>query len=142
MTCTCRYSSPLGEILLAADETGLTGLWFMGAKYFAATLDPHAAEGDTPVLAAARRWLDVYFRGEQPDFTPPLHPAGSAFRWAVWDILLQIPYGETTTYGAIAKQLAAQQEAMQQQAMQQAMLQQTAMQAQSPAPAAEPGAVQ
>ena len=108
MTCTCRYSSPLGEILLAADETGLTGLWFMGAKYFAATLDPHAAEGDTPVLAAARRWLDVYFRGEQPDFTPPLHPAGSPFRHAVWQILLAVPYGQTTTYGQIAAQFARQ----------------------------------
>ena len=108
MTCTCRYSSPLGEILLAADETGLTGLWFMGAKYFAATLDPHAAEGDTPVLAAARRWLDVYFRGEQPDFTPPLHPAGSLFQQAVWALLLQIPYGQTVTYGQLAARLAAE----------------------------------
>ena len=59
MTFTQHYDSPLGIVLLAADEIGLTGLWFMGAKYFAATLDPHAAEGDTPVLAAARRWLDV-----------------------------------------------------------------------------------
>ena len=57
----------------------------------------------------ARRWLDVYFSGREPDFTPPLHPVGSPFRRAVWELLLQIPYGQTTTYGALAQQLAAKQ---------------------------------
>ena len=50
-------------------------------------------------------WLDVYFTGKEPDFLPPLHPIGSAFRQAVWTVLLQIPYGHTTTYGEIARQL-------------------------------------
>ncbi len=109
MIYTCHYASPLGDILLAADEIGLVGLWFDGQKYFARTLPAEHTEQDTPALAAARRWLDVYFAGREPDFTPPLHPAGSAFQQAVWAMLLQIPYGRTTTYGELARQLAAKQ---------------------------------
>lgn len=108
MISTCHYASPLGDILLAADETGLTGLWFAGQKYFARTLPAAHTAQETPPLAQARHWLDVYFSGRQPDFTPPLHPADSPFRQAVWALLLQIPYGQTTTYGALARQLATQ----------------------------------
>lgn len=107
MMYTLHYDSPLGGILLAADEVGLTGLWFDGEKYFADTLDPEHKAQETPILREAKRWLDVYFRGQEPDFTPPLHPIGSPFRQEVWALLLQIPYGQTTTYGALAKQLAA-----------------------------------
>ena len=106
MTCIQHYSSPLGGILLAADEIGLTGSWFDGEKYFAGNLPAEHAERRTPILAEAARWLDIYFTGKEPGFTPPLHPIGSAFRQAVWEILLQIPYGQTTTYGEIARQLA------------------------------------
>ena len=109
MTYTSTYQSPLGGILLAADEIGLTGLWFEGQKYFANTLPKERISEETQVLAEAKKWLDLYFSGEKPDFTPPLHPAGSPFRQAVWKILLEIPYGQTTTYGEIAKQLAAMQ---------------------------------
>ena len=108
MTYIQHYDSPLGGILLAADEIGLTGLWFTGAKYFGAGLPASAAEADAPILAEARRWLEGYFPGQRPAALPPLHPSGSPFRRAVWDILLPIPYGETTTYGRIAQQLAAQ----------------------------------
>ena len=99
-----------GEVVcikLAADEIGLTGLWFDGQKYFARDLPAEHVEQNTPVLSEAKRWLDIYFTGREPDFTPPLHPIGSVFRQAVWEILLQIPYGQTTTYGEIARQLAA-----------------------------------
>ena len=106
MTFTQHYDSPLGGILLAADETGLTGLWFDGQKYFARGLPAERAAQNTPVLSAARRWLDIYFAGHEPDFLPPLHPVGSEFRQEVWEILLQIPYGQTATYGEIARQLA------------------------------------
>ena len=106
MVSTCHYDSPLGGILLAADETGLTGLWFSGQKYFARGLPAERTERSTPVLTEAKRWLDLYFSGREPDFIPPLHPAGSAFRRAVWQILLQVPYGQTITYGEIARQLA------------------------------------
>ena len=107
MTFLQHYNSPLGGILLAADEIGLTGLWFDGQKYFARDLPAEHVEQNTPVLSEAKRWLDIYFTGREPDFTPPLHPIGSVFRQAVWEILLQIPYGQTTTYGEIARQLAA-----------------------------------
>ena len=107
MVYTCIYKSKLGEILLAADEIGLTGLWFSGQKYFASTLPDEHISRETPVLSEAKEWLDVYFSGKEPAFTPPLHPAGSAFRQSVCQILLQIPYGQTTTYGEIARQLAA-----------------------------------
>ena len=106
MTFIQHYDSPLGGILLAADEIGLTGLWFDGQKYFARDLPAECIDRDTPILSVARHWLDIYFTGKEPDFLPPLHPMGSAFRQSVWEILLRIPYGQTTTYGEIARQLA------------------------------------
>lgn len=109
MIFTEHYDSPLGGILLAADEIGLTGLWLDGQKYFGCHLSAERRTQETPILTEARRWLDIYFTGREPDFLPPLHPVGSVFRQAVWKILLQIPYGKTTTYGEIARQLAAQQ---------------------------------
>ena len=111
MVYTCIYKSKLGEILLAADEIGLTGLWFSGQKYFASTLPDKHISRETPVLSETKEWLDVYFSGKEPDFTPALHPAGSPFRQAVWQILLQIPYGQTMTYGEIAKKMAQMQDA-------------------------------
>lgn len=108
MVYTCHYESPLGGILLAADEVGLTGLWFDGQKYFARDLPAEHTERNTPLLLKAGRWLDIYFTGREPDFMLPLHPVGSAFRQSVWEILLQIPYGQTTTYGEIARQLTEQ----------------------------------
>lgn len=104
-----HYDSPMGGILLAADEVGLTGLWFDGQKYFACDLPAERIERNTPALSETGRWLDIYFTGKEPDFMPPLHPIGSAFRQSVWKILLQIPYGQTTTYGEIARQLAEKQ---------------------------------
>ena len=109
MTFTQYYDSPLGGILLAADEIGLIGLWFDGEKYYADNLPADHVEQETPVLAQTKHWLDVYFTGKEPDFIPPLHPIGSAFRQSVWEILLRIPYGRTTTYGEIARQIAKEQ---------------------------------
>lgn len=106
MIYTSKYTSPLGGILLAADEVGLRGLWFDGQKYFARDLPDERTERETPALSEAKRWLDLYFGGQEPDFLPPLHPVGTPFRQAVWEILLRIPYGKTVTYGEISKQLA------------------------------------
>ena len=100
-----HYASPLGPILLAADETGLTGLWFEGQKYFPSFSGVEYQEKETPVLIETVRWLDVYFSGKDPGFLPPLHPQGSPFRQTVWDILLTIPRGQTMTYGEIARRL-------------------------------------
>ena len=100
------YRSPLGEILLAADEIGLTGLWFDGEKFYADSLDPEHEERNVPVFDVVKKWLDIYFSGHEPDFMPPVHMIGSEFRQRVWKILREIPYGETITYGALAKRLA------------------------------------
>ena len=101
-----HYHSPLGDILLAADSAGLTGLWFEGQKYFALYLDKEHEEKELPVFEEAKRWLDSYFSGKNPDFQVPLHFTGTDFQNEVWEILYAIPYGQTTTYGEIAAQLA------------------------------------
>lgn len=79
MQYTNHYQSPLGGILLAGDETGLTGLWFDGEKYFADHLDPEHVEKDLPLFRETKRWLDIYFSGSEPGFMPPLHMTGSLF---------------------------------------------------------------
>lgn len=106
MQYTAIYRSPVGEILLACDEIGLTGLWFEGEKYYALGLDLVHEARATPILEEAKRWLDLYFSGIEPDFLPPIHMIGSPFQLSVWKILQRIPYGKTTTYGEIAKQIA------------------------------------
>ncbi len=99
------YDSPLGRILLAADGEGLTGLWFAdGGK--CPGRGPSAGAGESPFFDAARRWLDVYFAGRDPGFTPPLHLTGTAFCNRVAELLLEIPYGHTATYGDLARRLA------------------------------------
>lgn len=104
-----HYESPLGGITLASDGESLTGLWFDGQKYYAATLQENHKEMPLPVFSEADYWLDTYFNGEVPDFTPTLHvQTTSSFRKAVWDILLTIPYGQTMTYGEIASLIAKQ----------------------------------
>lgn len=102
-----HYCSPIGNILLAADDMGLTGLWFEGQKYFALNLDKVHEERKLPVFEKAKQWLDVYFLGKEPDFTVPLHFTGTDFQNDVWEILCAIPYGQTMTYGEIAKKIAA-----------------------------------
>ena len=100
------YASPLGSILLTADDEGLTGLWFEGAG------TEGNRDGAKPELIGseyienAKKWLDLYFSGRDPGFTPKLHLTGSDFRIRVGQIMLGIPYGETTTYKAIADQIA------------------------------------
>ena len=102
MKYTNYYSSPLGKLLMAADDIGLTGLWFENQ------LDPEHQEKELPVFNQTKQWLDLYFSGQTPDFTPPIHMTGTPFQTAVWNILEQIPYGQTTTYGDIAAQIAKQ----------------------------------
>ena len=102
-----QYVSPMGNILLAADDMGLTGLWFEGQKYFALSLDKEHTEREIPLFEKVRHWLAVYFSGKEPDFTVPLHFTGTAFQKQVWEILCSIPYGRTMTYGEIASQVAA-----------------------------------
>lgn len=105
MQYTTVYQSPLGKILLAAGGASLTGLWFEGQNYYARTLDESHTEKDLPVFAETARWLDRYFSGREPEGTPPLSPAGTPFQLEVWALLRQIPYGATTTYSALAREL-------------------------------------
>lgn len=107
MQYVSHYSSPLGPILLAADDIGLTGLWFEGQKYFALDLDKEHEEKEIPFFEKVKKWLDIYFSGKEPDFIIPLHLTGTDFQNEVWEILCTIPYGQTMTYGEIAKRIAA-----------------------------------
>ena len=107
MDYTHHYDSPLGGITLASDGEALTGLWFDGQKYFGDTLGREHAEKPLPVFEEAVRWLDLYFSGKDPGFTPKLSTHGTPFREAVWEILRTIPFGETMTYGEIAARLAS-----------------------------------
>ena len=103
------YLSPLGRMLLAADDTGLTGAWFEGQKYFGefpGHMNFVFEEKENCILKNTLRWLDIYFSGQKPDFLPKLHLIGTDFQREVWDILLEIPYGQTVTYGEIARKIA------------------------------------
>lgn len=105
MLYTSHYASPLGRMTLVSDGTALVGLYFDGQKYAAQGLDATRMQKNLPVFEEARRWLDVYFSGRKPDFTPPTAPAGTAFQQSVWEILRTIPYGQTVTYGVIARRI-------------------------------------
>ena len=147
------YHSPLGDITLAADAQGLTGLWFVGQSHYGATLtgdersfdmqkgafsavETDAAVCDSPVVAdeviegcdaasggnpmsvsdpqntaavsvleRAWAWLNAYFAGQAPRWTPLLHVEGTEFQHAVWVALLEVPYGQTVTYGELARKI-------------------------------------
>ena len=106
MQYTSIYNSPVGEILLVADDAGVVGVWLKGQKYYAHCLSGENRPEETPNIRELKRWLDVYFSGSQPDFEPRIHMIGTPFQIEVWNILRGIPYGKTTTYSAIAKQIA------------------------------------
>lgn len=106
MEYTYHYDSALGGITLASDGDALTGLWFDGQKYFADSLDTEHESADLPIFEETKRWLDIYFSGREPDFTPALNMKTTPFRKAVWEVMLSIPYGRTMTYGRIAAELA------------------------------------
>lgn len=106
MDYTWHYDSPLGGITLASDGEALIGLWFDGQKYFADALDKEHQEKQLPVFDDTCRWLDIYFSGKNPDFTPKLNMRTTAFRKKAWEIMLAIPFGQTMTYGEIAARIA------------------------------------
>lgn len=107
MIRTAFYDVPYGRYVMAAEDGALTGLWLEGQKYFPSGLPEPS--GESEIFARTRRWLDAYFAGRQPELsTLPLAPRGSAFAQSVWRLLLEIPYGQTVTYGQLAKRLAEQ----------------------------------
>ena len=107
MSYIYHYRSPLGGITLASNGENLLGLWFDGQKYFAARMRGESEEKTLPVFEQTEKWLDIYFSGKLPNFTPPLDMSGlSPFRKRVWEIMLTIPFGNTRSYGSMARQLA------------------------------------
>jgi len=107
MYCSATHPSPVGLLTLASDGDSLVGLWLAGQKYHGQSIPGAMAENsDLPIFDQAKRWLDRYFAGEKPGISElPLSPIGSTFRQSVWTVLREIPYGEVTTYGGIAKKL-------------------------------------
>ncbi len=100
------YNSPLGQITEASDGYNLTGLWFSGQKYSKNLLEEGYLEGHLPVFDETDQWLEQYFLGKIPSFTPAIRLNTTPFRKAVYEELLSIPYGQTTTYGEIASMIA------------------------------------
>ena len=102
------YQSPLGNLLLVCDEEGLIGLWIEGQKYFLGNIKENIIEKDDhPILIQTQKWLDDYFHQRQPSINDlKLTPKGTQFQQMVWKILCEIPYGQTMTYGEIAKKVA------------------------------------
>lgn len=109
MVYTTEYASPLGAITLACDEEAIIGLWFNGQRYFGNILPKRTEQKERPLFADAKRWLDIYFSGREPDFLPPLRYDSTPFRKTVCEIMLTIPYGRTMTYGEIAAEVARRQ---------------------------------
>lgn len=102
------YDSPLGKMSIAADEEGIIGIWFCGQKYDQRSVDPHVQKRETAMIDEAKRYLDLYFTGKEPPFTPPLHLLGTPFQILVWRLLREIPYGSTCTYREIAQKVACE----------------------------------
>ena len=101
------YQSPISNMIMTGNDTFLTGLWFIQQKNTVPALSEEYLEKPLTVFDETRKWLDIYFSGKVPDFTPPLSMEATPFRKMVWEILLTIPYGQTTTYGEIASKIAA-----------------------------------
>ena len=104
-----NYNSPIGKLTIASDGDNIIGLWIEGQKYFLDTIknDNIKKEDNLEIFKNAKEWLDRYFKGKKPDINEiRLCPIGNEFRKNVWKILCQIPYGETITYGDIAKRIA------------------------------------
>jgi methylated-DNA-[protein]-cysteine S-methyltransferase len=107
MTFFARHETPLGPMLMVAEEAQLTGLYFFGQKYQAQLSATWTEAPEVAVLREARRQLDEYFAGERPAFDLPLAPTGTSFQQSVWTALCAIPYGETMSYGALAESIGA-----------------------------------
>ncbi|MGI6033959.1 MAG: methylated-DNA--[protein]-cysteine S-methyltransferase [Coriobacteriales bacterium] len=108
MYYTTEYESPVGTLTLASDGKSLCGLWLDGQKYHGGTMRDELVpqEDDLAIFDSARSWLDAYFAGKRP--TPDaldLAFVGTDFQRLVWEILTEIPYGTTTTYGEIAEEV-------------------------------------
>jgi methylated-DNA-[protein]-cysteine S-methyltransferase len=103
---TCTIDTPLGPMTAAAEGDTLTGLWFLGQKYYPLQTADWTTDAGRPVFNALRSYLNRYFSGNATLLDIEIAPRGSLFQRAVWDVLLRIPMGKMVTYGQIAKQIA------------------------------------
>lgn len=103
------YNSPMGRLILGSDGENLTGIWIREEDYLKEAQGRETEEQEgLPIFSQTSSWLDRYFAGEKPEISElPLKLEGTLFRMEVWKLLCEIPYGETTTYGKIAKKIAA-----------------------------------
>lgn len=110
MIYTTHYNSPIGKKVLASEDNKLIGLWIEGQKHYLGKIKDKTAENNNiPIFKKTKSWLNKYFEGENPKITElELAPIGSEFSKIVWKTLCEIPYGEVTTYGNIAKKVAKQ----------------------------------
>ncbi|MTD38708.1 methylated-DNA--[protein]-cysteine S-methyltransferase [Erwinia sp. CPCC 100877] len=101
-------ATPIGEVMMAADEQHLIGLWLVGQKYFGATLTEEVKENNQlPIFLETKQWLADYFSGQRPDISRlSLRPSGNEFRQIVWQVLREIPYGQVMTYKEVAQRSA------------------------------------
>ena len=110
MLYSTLYSSPAGVITLECDDEGnaLTGLWIEGQRKPGDEPEDCERRDDIRLFISVKQWLDSYFNRENPSVRDiPLSPRGNEFRRTVWDVLRKIPYGTVTTYGAVAREVAA-----------------------------------
>ena len=107
MELLMTYDSPLGTMTFSSDGMALTGLRFNGQKYFPAFPEATTAQTEIPLWKETKTWLDIYFSGAEPPFTPPLLFWGTPFQKTVWELILRVPYGKTVSYGELAKLAAA-----------------------------------
>lgn len=99
-----EYKSAIGDITITSNEAGITAVRFKGRSEKEELHDKKYKE--TTAIKEAKKWLDIYFSGKNPEFIPPLNAVGTEFQKLVWKMLLEIPYGKTTTYGEIARKIA------------------------------------
>ncbi len=104
------YKSPVGNLMLVSDGDNLVGLYMENQKYYLNGLKQELTSKDNlQVFENTKKWLDRYFAKEKPSIKEiPIAPKGGEFRQKVWKILCEIPYGQTITYGEIAKRIAKQ----------------------------------
>ena len=106
MTYRENYDSPLGGMIMVSDGTALTALAFQGQKYYEKAVPSEAQDARLPIFDRTRQWLDIYFSGQEPAFTPTISAKGTLFQEEVWEILKKIPYGQVVSYGEIAAAIA------------------------------------
>jgi methylated-DNA-[protein]-cysteine S-methyltransferase len=109
MEYLCTIPSPIGTLTAASKGQSISGLWIEGQAHFAKTREKAVSEQKLPIFEQLRTWLTCYFSGKEPGFMPPLMPQGSPFQKSIWQYLRTIPYGKTTTYGALAQQFELDQ---------------------------------